>query len=59
MSTVRKNITIRSDQEKFLSENNLSLSRIVQKTLEFMMLDGRTFLSEGDIDTIIFRGITK
>ena len=59
MSTVRKNITIKSDQEKFLSENNLSLSRIVQKTLEFMMIDGRTFLSESDIDTIIFRGITK
>jgi len=34
---VRKNITIREDQEKYIKEHFVNLSRFVQKRLDEMM----------------------
>ena len=56
MSFVRKNITIPSEQEDFLLEHNLSLSRVVQKTISYMMEKQSTALSKIDIEAIIFGG---
>ena len=56
MSFVRKNITIRGEQQKFLSDNNLNLSRIVQKTLYYMMEKKTTVLSKNDTEAIITGG---
>jgi hypothetical protein len=57
MSFVRKNITILSEQERFLSENSMSLSRIVQKTLSYMMETKNTILSKSDVEEIVSRGV--
>ena len=57
MSFVRKNITIHKEQEKFLSENSMSLSRVVQKTLSYMMETKTTLLSRDDVEGIFFRGV--
>ena len=56
MSFVRKNITIKGEQQKFLSDNNLNLSRIVQKTLYYMMEKKTTVLSKNDTEAIIAGG---
>jgi hypothetical protein len=56
MSFVRKNITIPKEQEKFLSENSMSLSRLVQKILSYMMETKTTTLSRNDIEEIFCRG---
>ena len=57
MSFVRKNITIPEEQEKFLSENSMSLSRVVQKTLSYMMETKTTLLSKNDDEEILSRGV--
>jgi hypothetical protein len=56
MSFVRKNITIPEEQEKFLSENSMSLSRVVQKILSYMMETKTTTISRNDIEEIFCRG---
>ena len=56
MSFVRKNITIKGEQQKFLSDNNLNLSRIVQKTLYYMMEKKTTVLSKNDTEAIVEGG---
>jgi hypothetical protein len=56
MSFVRKNITIPSEQEDFLLSHNLSLSRVVQKTISYMMEEQSTELSKNDIKAIFSGG---
>lgn len=56
MPFVRKNITIPSEQEDFLLSHNLSLSRVVQKTISYMMEEQSTELSKNDIKAIFSGG---
>ena len=57
MSFVRKNVTIPSEQEKFLLEHSMSLSRVVQKTISYMMETKTTVLSKNDVEEIFSGGI--
>ena len=57
MSVVRKNITIPSEQERFLSEHNLSLSRVVQKMLSYMITNQNTVLSKNDVEAVFSEGV--
>lgn len=57
MSVVRKNITIPSEQERFLSEHNLSLSRVVQKMLSYMIMNQNTVLSKNDVEAVFSEGV--
>ena len=40
MSYVKKTITIRDDEERFIEENNLKLSKIAQKAIDEIMDKG-------------------
>jgi hypothetical protein len=42
MSYVKKTITIREDQNKFIEEYNLKLSKIVQKAIDEILAKGVT-----------------
>ncbi|MDS0256681.1 hypothetical protein ApAK_03170 [Thermoplasmatales archaeon AK] len=57
MSFVRKNITIPEEQDKFLSENSTILSRVVQKSLSYMMESKTTVLSKDEAERIFCRGV--
>lgn len=59
MSQIRKSITISEAQNDYVSSRNLVLSKIVQKTLRYMMTHNVTVLSErvlADVSGIDFSG---